>query len=110
MNGAIAAASVNVALFAPCPASSKNTVSPEPTPPGKLPAAASNPAAQSAAPFDAASCEGPTDALAEALVALAPPGNCAARLPDAEPAANAPGAAPVFSMHVWTSTSTLNDT
>jgi hypothetical protein len=51
MNGAIAAPSVKVALLAPWPEPSKNTVSPAPTPPGKRPLAASNPLAQSAAPL-----------------------------------------------------------
>jgi hypothetical protein len=52
----------------------------------------------------------PNDAPALADVAPAPPGNCAARLPDTLPVANEPASISVFSTHTCTNTSTLNDT
>jgi hypothetical protein len=83
-------------------------VSAAPTPPPNRPDAASNPAAQSAAPFPAATDDEP-EAPADADAAPTPPGNSAAKLADAEPPATPP-AAPVFSMHTCTNTSTDNDT
>src|SRR6185436_14136702 len=78
--------------------------------PGKRPLAVSNPLAQSAVPLPPANCDGPVEASALALVAAAPPGNSAARLPEADTAANEPAAAPVFSMHTCTATSIDSDT